>query len=75
MPDFPTRIVGRAVAIPDHVGDHGGAMVRDDHDLEAVCQGVMGNLRGGGLDGHRDPKVPWGPAHDGGSAPCQFFDI
>ena len=41
------RIVGRAVAVPDHVRDDGRAMVGNDHDLEAVLQREMGDLRGG----------------------------
>ena len=41
------RIVGGAVAVPDHVGDDRRAMVGDDHDLEAVLQREMGDLRGG----------------------------
>ena len=37
-PRFARRIVGRAVAIPDHMRDHGRAMVGNDHHLEAVVQ-------------------------------------
>ena len=29
-------IVGGAVAVPHHMGDHWSAMIRDDHDFEAV---------------------------------------
>ena len=45
------RIVGRAVTVPDHVGDDGGAMVGNDHDLEAVLKGEMGDMRRGGERG------------------------
>ena len=56
MPDLPRRIVGRAVAVPDHVGDDGGAMVGNDDDLEAVVESEMGDLRGGSVSGHRNPR-------------------
>ena len=50
MPDLPNGIVGRAVAIPDHMGDDGGAMVGDDDDVEAVGEP---RLRDGGAGGGR----------------------
>ena len=70
------RIVGRAVAIPDHVGDDRGAMVGDDHDLEAVGQGEMGDLGGGGwaviaIRRFRGGR-PWGSKR---RPSCQFSDI
>jgi hypothetical protein len=63
------RIVGRAVAVPDHVGDHRGAMIgNDDHGQavvepevdDAACGGALVSRLGGietGLGGgtrHRD---------------------
>ena len=33
------RIIGRAVAIPDHVGDDGNAMIRDHHHVETIVKG------------------------------------
>ena len=41
------RIVRRAVAVPDHMGDDRRAMVGNDDDLEAVFESEMGDLRGG----------------------------
>ena len=41
---FARRIVGRAVAVPDHVGDDGGAMVGNDDDVEAVAENEMRDL-------------------------------
>ncbi len=38
MPDLPERIVGRAVAVPHHVGDDGRAMVGNDDHLQAVAE-------------------------------------
>ena len=38
------RIVGRAVAVPDHMGDDGGAMIGNDDDVEAVGEGEMRDL-------------------------------
>ena len=40
------RIVGRAVAIPDHMGDDRRAMVGNDDDVEAVGEGEMRDLGG-----------------------------
>ena len=44
---FARRIVGRAVAVPDHVGDDGRAMIGNDHDVEAVGQGEIHDMRRG----------------------------
>ena len=44
---FARRIVGRAVAVPDHVGDDRRAMIGNDHDVEAVGQGEIRDLRRG----------------------------
>ncbi len=47
---FARRIVGRAVAIPDHMGDDRRAMIRDHHDVHAVVElrlGDGGTLRRG----------------------------
>ena len=41
------RIVGGAVAIPDHMRDDRRAVVGNDDDLEAVFQSEMGDLRSG----------------------------
>ena len=41
------RIVRRAVAVPDHMGDDGRAMVRDDHDVHAVLELEMIDARPG----------------------------
>ena len=62
------RIVGRAVAVPDHVGDDRRAMVGDDHDLEAVLEGEMGDLRGGGVNGHARSEKAGEARRDGPSA-------
>ena len=51
------RIVGRAVAVPDHVGDDGGPSVWDNEDLEAVLKSEMGDLQRGDMSGHGNPKV------------------
>ena len=60
------RIVGCAVLVPDHMGDDRGAMVGDDHDLEAVLQGEIGDLgRGGRGRGHRGSGNFEPPADDG----------
>ena len=32
------RVIGRAVAIPDHVGDDGNAMIRDHHHVETISR-------------------------------------
>ena len=48
MPDLPERIVGGAVAVPDHMGDDRRAMVGNDDDLEAVLKREMRDLRRGG---------------------------
>jgi hypothetical protein len=37
----------RAVAVPDHVGDDGSAMIGNDHDVEAVGQGEIHDVRRG----------------------------
>ena len=37
------RIVGRAVAIPDHVGDDRRAVVRDHNHGQAIVQAIIGN--------------------------------
>ncbi len=36
MPDLPGRLVGRADAVPEHVGDDRRAPVRHHDDLQAV---------------------------------------
>ena len=41
------RIVGGAVAVPDHVGDDGGAPVGDDDDGQPVLQPEGFNRLGG----------------------------
>ena len=52
------RIVGGAVSVPDHMGDDRRAVVRNDHNLEAVLQGKMGDLRrGGNMRRHRNPEI------------------
>ena len=33
------RLVGGADLVPDHLGDHGGAVILDYHDLQAVIEG------------------------------------
>ena len=38
---FARRIIRRAIAIPDHMGDNGGAQVRNDHNLKAVVEVEM----------------------------------
>ena len=42
------RLVGRADPVPHHVGDHGGAMVGDDDQLQAVGKRPVGNRDAGG---------------------------
>ena len=49
------RIVGRAVAVPDHMGDDGGAMVGNDDDVEAVVENEMRDL-GRWLNMRRHPR-------------------
>ena len=50
------RIVSGAVAIPDHMRDHGSAMIRNDQDFEAVLKGEMRHMGGRSrLRRHRDP--------------------
>ncbi len=43
---FAQWIVGRAVAVPDHVGDDGRAAVGDDDDVEAVGEPRLRRWRG-----------------------------
>jgi hypothetical protein len=42
---FARRIVGRAVAVPDHMGNDRRAMIGNDHDVEAVGQGEIHDVR------------------------------
>ena len=50
------RIVGRAVAVPDHVGHDRGAMIGNDDDVEAVRKSETRHLgRGGSRRRHRGP--------------------
>ena len=39
------RLVGGADLVPDHVGDDRRAAVRDDHDLEAVGEREVADVR------------------------------
>ena len=44
---FAGRLVGRADLVPDHLRDHGRAVVGDHHDLQAVAEREAGGrLRG-----------------------------
>ena len=49
MPDLPDRIVGRAIAIPDHMRHDGRPVVLDDDDLETVGELCMRDRRTGGF--------------------------
>jgi hypothetical protein len=55
------RIIGRAVAIPDHVGDDRRAMVRHHHDIQAVAEPEGLDRRGQAgrrdMDRHRGTVV------------------
>ena len=42
------RLVGRADPVPDHVGDDRRAVVRDDHDFEAVGEREVARPSGAG---------------------------
>ena len=42
-PRLPDRVIGRSVAVPDHVGDHGRPMIRDNHEGETVVEQAMGD--------------------------------
>ena len=44
---FAWWVVGRAVAVPHHVSDDGSAMIGNDHDVEAVGQGEIHDVRRG----------------------------
>jgi hypothetical protein len=39
---FAGRLVGGADLVPDHLGDDGGAVIRDHHNLQAVAEGEAG---------------------------------
>ena len=50
------RIVGRAVAVPDHMGDDGSAMIGNHDDVEAVGKSEMRDLgRRLNMRRHRNP--------------------
>jgi hypothetical protein len=57
------RIVGRAVAVPHHMGDDGRPMVGDDDDGEAVGEPELGDARSG-----RDGRGRRGGAETGGKS-------
>ena len=61
-PGTAARLIGRADAIPDHVGHDRRAMIRDDDDVEAVRQAELADRHGiapgaesSRLRGERDP--------------------
>ena len=58
---FARRIVGRAVAVPDHVGDDRRAMIGNDDDVEAVRKREIRHLRRG-----RSGRRHRGPIEVGG---------
>ncbi len=47
MPDLPERIVGRAVAIPHHMGDDRRAAIGDDDHGQAVVEAEIDDARAG----------------------------
>ena len=60
------RIIGRAVAIPDHVGDDGSPVIGDHHHVEAVVEGEGRHLRSARLGTpERRGLAPTGAAAEG----------
>jgi hypothetical protein len=62
------RIVSRAVAVPDHMGDDRRAMIGNDHDVEAVGQGEIRDQRRRGVRRHCGPIEVGQPLVTGANA-------
>ena len=57
------RVIGRAVPVPDHMGDHRRPVIRDDDDLEAVRELAMRDAGAAPLLALRQGRGqvrPWG---------------